>query len=270
MISTSVMAAMAAVSAITILGPVTLLIIWSVKKKVNAMPALAGAFIFLVFARLLELIPHSFFILSDNPASRFLSSNPLAFALYGGLMAGIFEETGRFIVFRFFLKKYYGQETAITYGIGHGGFEAMSIVGFGFLQYLTIAQMINSGTMDTMMAAASGDALTSMEATVTAISSITVTTCIFSIIERIYAFIFHIAASVLVYHAVMVPQKKWLFPLAILLHTLLDVFAGLYQAGVLPLLAAELLGVAYTAGVAVFAYRLYKKKKEEDQNEQYA
>jgi uncharacterized membrane protein YhfC len=37
-----------------------------------------------------------------------LREKPLVFMLYGGLMAGIFEESGRFIAFTVFKKKYSG------------------------------------------------------------------------------------------------------------------------------------------------------------------
>ena len=262
MIPTSTLAAMLCVSIVTILGPILILTLWCIKKKVKVMPALAGAVVFLIFARILEMIPHMFFLLSDNPVSQVLTTTPILYALYGGLVAGIFEETGRLTAFRFFLKKFPGKETAITYGIGHGGFEALSIVGFGFIQYFSIAQMINNGTMDTMMAAASGDALTSMETAVSLVSSMTITTCILSILERTYAFIFHIALSVLVYHSVTVPGKKWLFPAAILLHAGLDIFAGLYQMNALSLPVTEILGIIYTALVAFGAYRIYTGNKE--------
>ena len=49
--------------------------------------------------------------------------------LYGGLMAGVFEETGRYVSFKWFLKKETRIQDGLSYGIGHGGIEAMLIVG---------------------------------------------------------------------------------------------------------------------------------------------
>ena len=57
-----------------------------------------------------------------------------------------------------------------------------------------------------------------------------------------------------------VREKKWLFyPLAILLHMMINTIAGLYQMGVLSLLICELIVVVYSIVVAVFAFREYKK-----------
>ncbi len=267
MIQTTTLAAMLSVSIFTILGPIIILAVWCIKKKANLMPALAGAIIFLIFARVLEMIPHFFFLFTDNPVSRVVTANPLLYALYGGLVAGIFEETGRLTAFRFLSKKSTGKETAITYGIGHGGFEAMTIVGFGFIQYFSIAQMINNGTMSTMMATATGENLASMETAVSLVSSMTVTTCVLCILERAYAFIFHIAMSVLVYHSMTVPGKKWLFPVAILVHAGLNIFAGLYQTGILPLSVTHVISIIYTGLAAFFAFRIYTSKKETIPNE---
>ncbi len=254
-------AAILSVSIFTISVPFLLLIFWCVRKKAKAMPALAGAIIFLIFARILEMIPHIFFLFTDNPVSRTITSTPILYILYGALMAGIFEETGRFTAFHFLKNKFPEKETAITYGIGHGGFESISIVGFGFIQYFSIALMIQNGSINKMLDSVTGENLTSLEAVITLISSLTVGSCALTILERAYAFVFHIALSVLVYHSIHLPGKKWLFPVSILLHTGLDIFAGLYQTGILPLLVTEIIGVIYTGIVAIWAYRIYKDNK---------
>lgn len=259
--TTQTLSAILSVSIITISAPILILILWCYRKKAKVMPALAGAIVFLVFSQILEMIPHMFFLFTDNPVSRVITSVPILYALYTGLVAGIFEETGRFAAFRFLRKKFPGKETAITYGIGHGGFEAMSLVGFGYIQYFSIAMMIHKGTIDEMLSSYSGETLASLEQIVSLISSLSVEICVITIIERIYAFVFHIALSVLVYHAVNVSGKKYLFPVAILLHAGLDLFAGLYQMDALPLVATEAIGIVYTGLTFLFAYRIYTADK---------
>jgi uncharacterized membrane protein YhfC len=49
--------------------------------------------------------------------------------------------------------------------------------------------------------------------------------------ERVSAMLIHVAFSIFVFCAVRTPKKRWMFPLAILLHAFLDIFAGLYQVG---------------------------------------
>ena len=45
-------------------------------------------------------------------------------------MAGIFEETGRFLAFKTVLRKKQGKDiNALMYGAGHGGFEAAALLG---------------------------------------------------------------------------------------------------------------------------------------------
>lgn len=265
MISTANLAAMLVAGIITILTPIILLVFWCVKKKAKVMPALGGILIFMIFARTLEIIPHMFFIFSGNAISKVITGNPLLYVLYGGLMAGIFEETGRLVAFRFLAKNYSGKENAVSYGIGHGGFEAMSIVGFGFIQYFTLALMINDGSMATAMAAASGQELTSLKEVVTFISSLTAATCVVNVVDSLCALILSIALSVILYHSFTVPGKKWLFPVAILLHAGLSIFAGLAQTEVLPVILTEAMAIIYTGFVARWAYLIYTGKTKSAQ-----
>src|SRR5699024_180091 len=51
--------------------------------------------------------------------------NPLVYAIYESLAAGVFEEIGRFIGFRYLLKKFRSWKDGIAYCIGHGGIESM-------------------------------------------------------------------------------------------------------------------------------------------------
>lgn len=61
-------------------------------------------------------------------------------------MAGIFEETARYICFKFILKKERRIQDAISYGIGHGGIEAILLVGITYLINTIVSIMINLGT----------------------------------------------------------------------------------------------------------------------------
>ncbi len=57
-----------------------------------------------------------------------------------GLLAGIFEETARYILFKFILKKERTWEAGVVVGMGHGGIEAALLglaAGLAFLQMTT-------------------------------------------------------------------------------------------------------------------------------------
>jgi hypothetical protein len=83
--------------------------------------------------------------LPEHAVSRFLSANPVLLALVAGLFPGVFEETGRLVAFKTVLRKRRNRETSISYGIGHGGFEVILILGLTYIQYIAYAVMINTG-----------------------------------------------------------------------------------------------------------------------------
>ena len=221
--------------------PLILAFIWKTKAKEPFYPLFIGALIFIVFAMILET-PARLLTLQ-------FASNALLFSIIGGLSAGLFEETGRFIAFKFILKKYGKKETAITYGIGHGGIECMLLVGVNYITYFIYAAMLNKGqALDPSIADAIGQIL----------SSATPLTAIAVCLERIAAMLAHISLSILVFASVKDKDYKKLV-LAILLHAGIDVFAGLYQAGAITnVWLVELLVLAYSLILAFFASKKYK------------
>ena len=61
---------------------------------------------------LLEQLMHSLVLLKMGPVSKALSENLWLYALYGGLAAGLFEETGRYLTMRFLMKGKWTRENA--------------------------------------------------------------------------------------------------------------------------------------------------------------
>ena len=87
--------------------PVIFFIYWrkNYKQQTKISWLIAGAIGFIVSARVLELGVHIVCIVTDNPISRFINGNTIAFVLYGIIMAGVFEECGRYIVLKYIMKK---------------------------------------------------------------------------------------------------------------------------------------------------------------------
>src|SRR5699024_11615386 len=108
---------------------------------------LVWARIFLVCAPLLSVILHQVVFFVDIFTTNWLQ-NPLVYAIYASLGAGVFEERGRFIGFRFLLKKFCGWKDGIAYGIGHGGIESMLVVGMIASSNIVLAFLINFGVFD--------------------------------------------------------------------------------------------------------------------------
>lgn len=58
-----------------------------------------------------------------------------------------------YIVMKLLMKKSLNWKNGIAFGIGHGGIEAIIIVGLTLLNYIVISMMINSGLFDSAIAA---------------------------------------------------------------------------------------------------------------------
>ena len=84
--------------------PIALFLYLRLVKKADIYPFFAGCTVMLLFAFILESGAHN--IVLSSPAGSAIRGNIWLYALYGGLMAGLFEETGRYLAFSFALKKY--------------------------------------------------------------------------------------------------------------------------------------------------------------------
>ena len=251
--------------------PVAIALIWKFKKKEPFTSILIGAAAFLVFALILEkpiqnvlAFPTSMG-LPEHAVSRFLSANPVLLALVAGLFPGVFEETGRLIAFKTVLRNRKNRETSISYGIGHGGFEVILILGMTYLQYIAYAVMINTGIFGTVVdqvASQAPEQLGSVEAVVSLITGFSFADLGIAFVERIFAVLFHIGASILVFYACRDKKHFPLFPLAILLHTGMDFLAALNLFHVISLSPWVLEGIVAVFGTLTFfgAYFLLYKK----------
>ena len=236
-------------------------VIWWLKtrhEKITTM--LLGAATFFVFALVFENIVHVL-VLNVLPTGKIITGSVVLYSVYGALMAGLFEETGRFITFTTFLKNRKNRETSITYGIGHGGFEAMYILGLSGVQYLLYAFLIENGKLQGIIDAAAGQGqdVSVLEALPEQISSLGFSLAGVSIIERVFAMTAHIAFSIIVFYAVK-KSKVWLYALSVLLHASLDVPAALYQTGVINMYVVEIIIAVYAVVLLAVVYNvLYKK-----------
>ncbi|MCR4597724.1 MAG: YhfC family intramembrane metalloprotease [Acetatifactor sp.] len=251
--------------------PLIIAILWTKKKKEKFSTILVGAATFILFAILLEkpiqniLVFPTLMGLSEHAASKFINARPILWALIVGLFPGVFEETGRLVAFKTVLRKKQNRETSISHGIGHGGIEVMLILGLTYVTYISYAFMINSGTFGTMieqMATQAPNQVSQGYAIAEQLATFSVGDLVVNIIERIFAFMYHTGASMLVFYACRDKKKFWLYPLAILLHAMIDGFAGLQLAGVISVsaLVAEIV-IAVSGSLTFFGayFLLYKK-----------
>ncbi len=255
-----------------IVVPVLIWILWTVKKKEKFTTILIGAATFFVFVMVEKIVQNMIIFptamgMPEHGASIFINERPLLWAFLLGLFPGLFEETGRLIAFKTLLKKRTNRETSISYGIGHGGFEVIFLIGIAYVNYITYALMINSGafaaTIEQVQAVAPDqvDALLAIPEQLAAFSFAGLFLAIF---ERIWAFLFHTGASIIVFYACKDKKKIWLYPLAIILHTAMDMAVGLTMAGVVELSDWQLEAIITVIGALVFFvpyFLLYRKDK---------
>lgn len=258
MIASSTFILLGVMGVFGILLPLSVAIWWIKTRKEKISTVLLGALAFFAFALVLEGIVHTIVFLAVPS----LKENVIAFTVYGALMAGLFEETGRYFFFKVLLKKRTNRETAISYGIGHGGFEALYILGMTSVQYMIYASMINNGQFQTLIdtIAATGEDVSALLLLPDALASITVGSIVLGCFERISAMIFHIAMSIIVFYAVK-KSKIALYILAILLHALLDTPAALFQMGVITNQAVlEITIFVFAAATIIGAVKLLYNK----------
>ena len=255
-----------------IIVPLIVAIVWTKKKNERFTTVLVGAATFLLFAIILEKPLQNVLIfptqmgLADTAISQFINARPVLWAFIVGLFPGVFEETGRLVAFKTVLKKRKNRETSISHGIGHGCFEVMFIVGIMYVTYVAYAVMINAGTFGTVVEQVTAQApeqAVAATALADQIAAFSFADLAVGIVERVFAVLFHIGASIIVFYASKDKGRFWLYPLAILLHTALDFIAGgLTTAGVWNPPTWVLEGIVGIMGAVTFCgafFLLYKK-----------
>ena len=232
---------------------------WAVKEfKSGLKSVLTGAGVFVVFALILESIVHQ--IVLKGPHGPAIIGNTYYYALYGGLMAGLFEETGRFLSMKFLLKKESpAASTAIAYGTGHGGIELLIIFGATMISNLAISALINSGNLDVLLATVPEANRAQVQTQLEGLQTLTVTTLLYGLWERVSAIILQVGLSIIVWTAVRKGGKwLWLFPAAILLHALVDALAVIISKNA-GMLQTEIVVCALAIAVGAAGWMLAKK-----------
>lgn len=233
--------------------PIVLAFVWTKKTKCTPIAYLVGVMCFILFAYTLESFAHYYFLYINETVAEALNTKPILYGLYAAFMAGLFEETGRLFGFKVLLKKFKDKAISVGYGIGHGGIECVLTLGATYLMYSVV--LLGGSLGDTL---ADTTALSTINAIETSIIP-------FALIERISALILHISLSILVFKASRNKKSFYLYIVAILIHMVADIPAGLYQAGILtsiPLI--EVLTLVVSLLTFYFAIKTYKSMKEKE------
>lgn len=214
---------------ISLILPVALLIIYALKNKGKKIVSAwflgaAGFFVLQIILRLPILN-----ILSLMPGFQsFAENNYVVYVLLLGFTAGLFEVIGRLVVAKL-MSKNLTYERSIAAGLGHGGIEAMLLIGMTYINNLLYAGMINGGTFDMTVeqTAALGVDVSSLLAAKDAL--INTPSYLFGLAgyERLLTIICHTAMSLLVCYFVYKKQVMKGVLISLILHTVLDSVSGL-------------------------------------------
>ncbi len=213
-----------AVTFLLAVGFPTGLVIYFYKKQRISVPAvLVGALMFFVF-QVITRIPALAVIQNQTWFKDFAAQNLILTGILIAFSAGLFETAGRFIGLRFLLRKKLDRKNGIAYGIGHGGIEAVLLVGLSYIGNIVYSIFINAGAVSSEL--------------VPQLLSTPPDWFLAAGIERVFTILFHIAAALLVTYGIMYNKKIYIL-YCLLLHTLVDGVAVILQIYKLPVWGIE-------------------------------
>jgi len=138
-----------------------------------------------------------------------------------GLLAGIFEETARWVLYKFILKDAKTWNEGVLVGVGHGGVEAVLL---GFVALASIVSMIAMRNVDLSTLGIPADQIELAKQQVTDFWSAPMYMAFLGLIERVFAVSLHLSLSMMVLYSVAYKKPSW-FWIAILWHAIVDALA---------------------------------------------
>lgn len=238
--------------------PVAALIFARKRLKADMIPLAIGAGVFFVFVLLLERLLH----LGVNALfGKQLSAHIWLYALYGGLAAGLFEETGRFLAMKFLMKKRLKKENAVMYGVGHGGAESVLLIGLTYISNISLSIMINMGLFELIPDGFLGGLKEQLIPQLSALWTTKSSAFLLSGLERISAFFLQLCLSYIVYRAVKSGQIL-LYIVAVAVHFAADACIVLVAQSA-PLWLTEVTFAASVLILCIFIFMAYRMEKEE-------
>lgn len=238
-----------------IAGPFVSWIVWRRVTRAAWMPLIAG------------LIGYLFIGLLRGMARVLLLSgmqdSPWLYYVLQAVFAGVFEEGGRYIIFRWCIPNRDLYRDAVSYGIGHGGMEDLLIdAGSAALYAFGVALFLRTGGMAAFAPGGAGYFLmegldeAGTREIVQSVADTSLPHTLFRLFDSIP--VFQCCMSVLVFTAVHYDiSPKW-FLAAIGLHTLVDIIPALHLAGDFSKVETDVLYTLFQIGVLYLTYRVWK------------
>lgn len=228
MISVSAILACMASLFISLILPLLILIVYGIRSKGKGIWSawLLGAAGFFV-TQILIRVPIVSVLSTAEWFTAFAHDHYWLYAFLLAFTAGLFELAGRYAVAKC-MKRNLTFRRALAAGLGHGGIEAMLVVGVTYINNLIYIFMINSGTFDTVLAQAAAAGVDVSQLELLRDTFLTTSGAMFLLggFERILAMIAQASMSVIVCCGVHTQRVAPALLLCLGIHTLIDCTAG--------------------------------------------
>lgn len=160
-------------------------------------------------------------------------------ATFLGLSAGFFEETARYLAYRYWAKDARSWSRGLMLGAGHGGIEAILL---GTLAAVGIVGLVMTANNELIMATIPADQQAIITESLAGILDQPWYALLLGAVERVFAIAAHLALSVMVLQVFLRGSLRWLF-LAIGYHALFNMIAVVAASRVGPYATEGLLGL---------------------------
>lgn len=246
--------AMCVTLAIALLLPVIALIVYALKNKKQGVVGawFLGAAGFFVTQIIIRTPILSMLSLSENFMT-FVTSHYLVYVILLAVTAALFEVAGRYVSAKI-LSKNLTFTKGFAAGLGHGGIEAMVLIGMAYISNLLYVAMINSGAIEAVIAQteAMGVDTSSIYVLVDTLVETPAYMYLLAGYERILTMICHVAMTLIVFYFMWKKQTAKGIGICVLAHTLLDGVTAIVSG-----LATPYLGSVISQNVAYVIIYVY-------------
>lgn len=215
MVSSLALTAMAVSLLLSTLLPLFTMVLVARRWKNSAGAILAGGLTFFISQMLLRL-PLLQILLPRFVWFKAFSSSALAFPFFLAFSAALFEESGRLLAFRLLLKDRLAYRSGIAFGLGHGGIEAILIVGLTYLNNLVFSLMLNAGRLRSFLDGKLEPAL--IDTIESSLIALAPSLFLAAGVERVLTIVFHIGLSVLILEGLVNGHAWRSYSFALLAH----------------------------------------------------
>lgn len=186
------------------------------------------------------------------PGDTATTLNLIITAIFLGLSAGVFEETARYLTYRFWARDARSWSRGLMLGAGHGGSEAIILGALGAINTFALIAAANSEAILNTLPPEQQQLITDALAQIVDVPAATL---LLGAVERLFAVTAHLAMSLLVLQVFLRRNIGWLF-LSIAFHTGLNMVAVIAASRLSPFATEGLIGLfALLAVFIIFRLR---------------